>query len=133
MNTALPHSHLLSTSICKWSSWNHSYLYFSLVALERTFLSYLRTSLALSMLAVVIAQLFRLQHSEAPSKTLGFFVLGIPLACVLIVAAMLVQVLGTIRFWRQQNAILRGKVHVGGWELNAIGVTVFTVRFALGR
>ncbi len=79
------------------------------------------------MLAVIIAQLFRLQHTESPHKDLGFFVIGTPLACVCIMAAIVVLMLGTYRFWRQQNAILRGKVHAGGWEVNAIGVTIFTV------
>ena len=40
---------------------------------------------------------------------------------------MVILLLGAYRFWRQQNAILRGKVHVGGWEVNAVGVTVSTV------
>jgi len=104
-----------------------SYSPSSFVANERTFLGYLRTSLALSVIAIIIAQLFRLQHTEAPDKTLGFYVLGTPLACVYIVAAIFVLLLGSYRFWRQQNAILRGKVHAGGWELNAVGVTVFMV------
>ena len=40
---------------------------------------------------------------------------------------MVILLLGAYRFWRQQNAILRGKVHAGGWEVNAIGVTVLMV------
>ena len=102
-------------------------LQFSLTALERTFLGYFRTSLALSFLAVIIAQLFRLQHTEAPDKTLGFYVLGIPLASICIVAAILVLGLGAHRFWRQHNAILRGKVHAGGWEINAIAIVILLV------
>ena len=101
---------------------------FSLAALERTYLGYLRTSLALSVLAVIIAQLFRLQHLENPNKDLGFFIISIPLACICIAAAVIVLLLGTYRFWRQQNAILRGKVYAGGWEVNAIGGIMFSVR-----
>jgi len=100
---------------------------FPFAALERTFLGYLRTSLALSFVAVIIAQLFRLQHVETPDKIIGYHELGIPLASVCIVASMVVLLLGAVRFWRQQNAILRGKVHAGGWEINAIGVIVFLV------
>ncbi|KAK0515579.1 hypothetical protein JMJ35_001613 [Cladonia borealis] len=100
-------------------------------ALERTFLGYLRTSLALSIIAVIIAQLFRLEHNANPNKIFGFYALGIPLACTCIGAAMVILLLGAYRFWRQQNAILRGKVHVGGWEVNAVGVTVSTVTLAL--
>ena len=100
---------------------------FPFPALERTFLGYLRTSLALSMVSVIIAQLFRLQHAQNPNNVFGFFVLGIPLACVCIGAAIIVLLLGAHRFWRQQNAILRGKVHAGGWEVNAIGLTITLV------
>ena len=96
-------------------------------ALERTFLGYMRTSLALSMASVIIAQLFRLEHAQNPNKTFGYFTLSIPLACVCIGAAFIVILLGAYRFWRQQNAILRGKVHAGGWEINAIGLTITLV------
>ena len=105
----------------------HVYLLFRFIALERTFLGYLRTSLALSIIAVIIAQLFRLEHSVKPNKTFGFYALSIPLSCTCISAAIVILLLGTYRFWRQQNAILRGKVHTGGWEVNAIGVTVLMV------
>lgn len=108
-----------------------TYSLLSFAALERTFLGFLRTSLALSMVSVIIAQLFRLQHVQDPDKVFGFFVLGIPLACACIGAAIVVLLLGAYRFWRQQNAMLRGKVHAGGWEMNVIGMTVFMVRLAL--
>src|ERR1700710_2363122 len=83
-------------------------------------MGYLRTSLALSMTGVTIAQLFRLQHSYNPEKDFGFFVTGIPLAACFIIAAIIVLTLGAIRFWRQQSAIVRGKVIAGGWEINVI-------------
>lgn len=92
------------------------------LALERTFLGYLRTSLALAMAGVIIAQLFRLQHTANPNLNLGFFVLGIPLAAVFIGFGMVVLLIGAFRFWRQQNAIIRGKVYAGGWEITAIMV-----------
>ncbi|KAE9981539.1 hypothetical protein EG328_011576 [Venturia inaequalis] len=86
--------------------------------LERTFMGYLRTSLALSMTGVTIAQLFRIQHSYNPEQDFGFFVTGTPLAACFIIAAIIVLSLGAIRFWRQQSAIVRGKVIAGGWEIN---------------
>lgn len=110
-----------------------SHLLLPLAALERTYLGYLRTSLAFSMLSVIIAQLFRLQHTENPDKELGFFIISIPLACICIGAAITVLLLGTYRFWRQQNAILRGKVHAGGWELNTIGAIILLVCYFLER
>ena len=121
--------YLLSPSDCLPSGQYENHLLSRLTALERTFLGYLRTSLALVVLSVILAQLFRLQHTERPDKTIGYFVLGIPLASVLIGAALVVQLLGTYRFWRQQNAMLRGKFHAGGWELNVIGV-IYSVVFS---
>lgn len=83
------------------------------------------------MLGVIIAQLFRLQNTNNPHPTVGFFVTGIPMASVCILGAILVLLAGAYRFWRQQNAILRGKVHAGGWETIAIGIMVLIVCFAI--
>ena len=96
-------------------------------ALERTYLGYLRTSLALSMTGVTIAQLFRLQHSYHPDAEFGFFVTGKPLAACFIGAAIVVVGLGAIRFWRQQSAMSRGKVWAGGWEVKVIMVLAVLV------
>lgn len=91
-------------------------------ALERTFLGYVRTSVALSMAGVTISQLFRLQHSLAPNTVFGYYVAGEPLAGCFISASIVVVLLGAIRFWRQQNAMVRGKVWAGGWEIVLIMV-----------
>ena len=71
----------------------------------------------------MIAQLFRLPHNANPRK------LGVPLASVSICAAVIVLVLGFYRFWRQQNAILRGKVHAGGFELRVIMIVYLLVSY----
>lgn len=99
-----------------------------LVALERTFLGYLRTSQALSMLGVIISQLFHLQHSTSPDPVLGYFVVGKPLAAICQGAAIYTLILGSYRWWRQQNAIVRGKVLVGGFEVTLIGMGFLLVR-----
>ncbi|KAK0661044.1 hypothetical protein DIS24_g2919 [Lasiodiplodia hormozganensis] len=98
------------------------------LALERTFLGYLRTSIALSMAGVMIAQLLRLQHAPNPDPHYGYHALGKPLAAVFITAAIAMVLLGAFRFWRQQNAIVRGKVFAGGWEILTImiGSTILT-------
>ena len=62
-----------------------------------------------------------------PNLTIGFFVVGTPLACTCIGAAMVIAALGAFRFWRQQNALARGKIHVAGWEMTVIGVLAFLV------
>jgi uncharacterized membrane protein YidH (DUF202 family) len=99
----------------------------SLAANERTFLGYLRTSLALAMLGVIIAQLYRLQHSPTPDPKFGYFVLSKPISCIFHVSAICVALLGSLRFFRQQHAMAIGKVQAGGWELMIIGVYILVV------
>jgi len=90
----------------------------ALPALERTFLGYLRTSLILVMTGVLIAQLFRLQRSAHPDPTFGFYVIGKPLSVMFIGMAIVVVLVGAVRFWRLQRGLLRGKALVGGgWEV----------------
>ena len=89
-------------------------------ALERTFLGYLRTSVAFAMTGVIISQLFRLQHAVNPNLNLGFFVLGIPLSATFICFAMFVLLIGAFRFWSQQSSMARGKVRAGGWEISVL-------------
>jgi uncharacterized membrane protein YidH (DUF202 family) len=83
------------------------------------------------MTGVTITQLFRLQHTYDPSATFGFYVVGIPLGACFIICAILVVLLGAFRFWRQQNAMVRGKVWAGGWEINVIMVGSILVSVAL--
>ena len=81
---------------------------------ERTFLGYLRTSIALSIIGVMIAQLYRLQHREDPDPVFGYYVLSKPLSAIFQSSALCVVLLGCIRFWRQQSAMAIGKMHAGG-------------------
>lgn len=76
------------------------------------------------MLGVVVAQLFRLTN---PKPAIRGYLIGVPLASILIAAAILVLLLGAFRSWRQQNAMLRSKVHAGGWEIMVLMLTVFIV------
>ncbi|KAL2009506.1 hypothetical protein VTN00DRAFT_5313 [Thermoascus crustaceus] len=108
-------------------------------ALERTFLAYIRTSLAFSMQGVLIAQLFHLQRLMAnPSPRFGFYRVGIPLSVTCHCTAILVAGMGAHRFWKQQSAMALGKVYAGGWEVNCIGllttgvvVTMFALAVAI--
>ncbi|CAG8061297.1 unnamed protein product [Penicillium salamii] len=91
-------------------------------ALERTFLAYIRTSVVIAQQGVLIAQLFRLQTAEALADKLGFHQVGVPLSVTCHGVAILVALVGAFRFWRQQGAIARNKIHAGGWELNSVGI-----------
>lgn len=99
-----------------------------MVALERTFLAYLRTSVILSMQGVLIAQLFRLQRFTAQERYgLTYFEVAVPLSVACHGIALLIVLVGAYRFWRQQSSITDGKVLAGGWELNSIGVMISLV------
>lgn len=73
-----------------------------------------------SMIGVILAQLFRLQHNPTPNPTFGYYTLGTPLAATFIAFGILVLLIGAVRFWKCQNALVRGKAVVGGWELLVI-------------
>lgn len=97
------------------------------LANERTFLSWLRTSLALSMIGVFTTQLFILQAGHLPHMNLSFFVLGVPLGSLCQAAALINIIIGAYRFWRLQNAMLKGQACAGGWELFLVGGLVALV------
>lgn len=71
----------------------------------------------LSMMGVLIAQLYRIQHAPSPNPMFGYYVLGKPIATIFQASALGMVLLGAVRFWRQQSAMARGKVHVRGWEI----------------
>lgn len=79
------------------------------------------------MIGIVIAQLFRVIHSEDPNPRIGYFVVAVPLACLCQVVSMFLAIVGAHRYWRQQNAMARGKVRAGGWEISATGIAVLLV------
>ncbi|KAF2482510.1 hypothetical protein BDY17DRAFT_238324, partial [Neohortaea acidophila] len=95
------------------------------LANERTFLGYLRDSIALSIMGIIIAQLYRLEHSPHPSKVYGYYVLSKPVAVVFQSAALCMISIGAIRFFRQQNAMAVGKARSGGWEILFISLGAF--------
>lgn len=96
-----------------------------ITANERTFLAYLRTSSVFATLGVAVVQLFRLTSSSDSTNDVDF---GVPFACVCIGLAIIITFCGGFRFWRQQNAIARGKCHAGGWEVYLVGGIGLTVR-----
>ena len=88
---------------------------------ERTFLGFVRTAQAFSMTGIYVAQLMRLQHSPTPTKTIGFFAVGVPLSCICQIIAMIVTVIGAFRFFKIQNNLALNWAVSGGWEILAIG------------
>lgn len=96
-------------------------------ALERTFLGYIRTSTVFAMQGVLVAQLFRLQQTPGKFDHLTFYDVATPLSVACHGIAIVIALVGAIRFWRQQFAISRGKVYSGGWEVNTVAILLFCV------
>ncbi|KAI5847409.1 hypothetical protein DFP73DRAFT_545248 [Morchella snyderi] len=96
------------------------------LALERTYLSYHRTAMVFGMLSVVTAQLTVINHAPNPS-TFGFRAVGKPLSIVLACCALIISIVGVLRWWRLQNGLLRGVAISGGRELVVVGAIVSAV------
>lgn len=80
------------------------------------------------MLGVLIAQLFRLQRSIPQEQNyLTYYEVAIPLSVTCHCAALVIVGIGAFRFWRQQSAIVSGKIHAGGWELNSVGFLIAAI------
>lgn len=98
------------------------------LALERTYLGYVRTSVALSMIGIVIAQLY---PQTPPGKQepggLNFVKLAKPMSASFVAASLLVTIFGAWRFGRQQGAMVRGRIVTGSWEVWTTGILVLLV------
>ncbi|KAK2029931.1 hypothetical protein LX32DRAFT_692837 [Colletotrichum zoysiae] len=92
--------------------------------LERTFLGYLRTGVVAATLGTVIAQLFVIQPSDSG---FGYTAIGKPLAAACYCFAMCVTLLGALRVWRLQHALLLGKTLSGGFEIMTIAAGCLTL------
>jgi len=83
------------------------------LALERTFLAWLRTSLAFASIGIAITQLFRLNTSlpdaDMPVRRETLRHLGRPLGAAFLAVSILILLLGYRRFFRGQQWIMRGK------------------------
>ncbi|KAI5920083.1 hypothetical protein F4810DRAFT_684666 [Camillea tinctor] len=83
------------------------------LALERTFLAWLRTSLAFASIGIAITQLFRLNTSIADGQDDPHFArvrhLGKPLGATFLGISVLVLFLGYQRYFQSQEWIMKGK------------------------
>ncbi len=103
---------------------------------ERTFHAWLRLSMGLSAMGVVIAQMSRIQHAVHPEPRkhpLKYYVLGVPQAAICQLLAIFVIVVAAIRFFKHERAIKQGRAHVGGWELMVTAGLILLVRRAILR
>ncbi|KAH6991217.1 hypothetical protein BKA56DRAFT_226895 [Ilyonectria sp. MPI-CAGE-AT-0026] len=89
------------------------------LALERTFLGYLRTSMMMSMLGTAIAQLFTLAHDDLG---FGYNRVGKPLASACFAFSIATILLGAVRSWRHQHSMISGRALTGGFEIHLLGI-----------
>ncbi|QPC78259.1 hypothetical protein HYE68_009011 [Fusarium pseudograminearum] len=97
------------------------------LANERTFLGYLRTSVMMSMVGTMVAQLFTLSHEGHHAKTFGYFITGRPLALTCYGFSIGTILLGAVRTWRHQRIMMSGKALVGGFEIHVLGICSMTL------
>ncbi|KAI5840452.1 hypothetical protein DFP73DRAFT_482450 [Morchella snyderi] len=83
------------------------------LALERTFLAWLRTSLAFASIGIAITQLFRLNAAVVttpnPSGYTPLRHMGKPLGATFIGISLLVLMIGVNRYYESQTWLMRGK------------------------
>ena len=91
------------------------------LALERTFLAYVRTGQAFAALGVLIAQTMRLRQVQPLGVGLDYYDVAIPLACTCYGISILVIVIGLLRFLKLQKAMALGTTYSGGWEIITTG------------
>lgn len=81
--------------------------------LERTFLAWLRTSLAFASIGIAITQLFRLNTSLADGPENTYFqkirLVGKPLGATFLGISVLILILGYQRYLQSQQWVMKGK------------------------
>lgn len=92
------------------------------LANERVFLAYIRTSSTLASFAVVILQLYRLKHQDPPPGILSDYDLGVPLAVVILVMAIVVACVGAVRFLVCQRDMAVNRILTSGWMVVGFSV-----------
>ncbi|RSM18761.1 hypothetical protein CDV31_002481 [Fusarium ambrosium] len=92
------------------------------LANERTFLGYLRTSMMMSMVGTLVAQLFTINHETNHGDGFGYFAAGKPLAITCYAFSVGTILLGAVRSWRHQHTMLSGKALSGGFEIHCLGI-----------
>ena len=93
------------------------------LALERTFLGWFRTSVALISLGVVITQLFVLKDVDPKRGK----ILGAIMSC----GGIIVVLLGCVRYFRQQKLLTLGKALTGGWYHQVLITTLLLIMITL--
>ncbi|KAF6840784.1 PF02656 domain-containing protein [Colletotrichum musicola] len=101
------------------------------LALERTFLAWLRTSLAFASIGIAVTQLFRLNSSisdpntNPSSHTLRQ--LGKPLGATFLGISILILFLGYQRYFRAQQWVMKGKFPASRGTIIVVSLVAFAL------
>lgn len=80
--------------------------------------------MTLAMIGTTVAQLFTINHHDSG---FGYTAVGRPLAAACFAIAIGTLLMGAVRTWRYQNAMIRGRALVSGFEIHVIGISVSLV------
>ncbi|KAI0114127.1 hypothetical protein GGR51DRAFT_478519 [Nemania sp. FL0031] len=98
------------------------------LAVERTFLAWLRTSLSFASIGIAITQLFRLNATLTDAQTDQHYRrLGRPLGATFIGISILVLLLGYQRFYEPQQWLLKGKFPASRGPIILISLVAFAL------
>lgn len=97
---------------------------------ERTFLAWLRTSLAFASIGIAITQLFRLNTSinggtSGSDPYLHLRQLGKPLGATFLAISILVLFIGFHRYFESQHWIIRGKFPASRGSIAIVAIVAF--------
>jgi uncharacterized membrane protein YidH (DUF202 family) len=102
------------------------------LAAERTFLAWLRTSLAFASIGIAVTQLFRLNTSLAQDSKQADNLrhLGKPLGTTFLAVSILILLLGYNRYLQGQHWVIRGKFPASRGTIMIVSLIAFTVTLA---
>lgn len=105
------------------------------LALERTFLAWLRTSLAFASIGIAITQLFRLNnstHSTSPDRPEPFTIqhMGKSLGATFLGISIVVLAFGVNRYYESQGWLLKGKFPASRGSVFGLSLIAFLVIIA---
>ncbi|QDS76124.1 hypothetical protein FKW77_006848 [Venturia effusa] len=110
------------------------------LALERTFLAWLRTSLSFASIGIAITQLFRLNTSIIGGKEPRLHHVGKPLGSTFIAISIVILFIGFHRYFESQHYVIRGKFPASRGSIilvagiaGALIVASLVVVLAIGR
>ncbi|KIJ09030.1 hypothetical protein PAXINDRAFT_139012 [Paxillus involutus ATCC 200175] len=90
------------------------------LASERTYLAYVRTSLACSGAGVALLQLFTLTNDTASHGGINVQKFGKPLGATFILFGLGILLLGVVRYFMTQSALVRGYFPVARNSMTAV-------------